>query len=106
MTKKFLSILFVLTLLLSGCGTGAKQDGAVQKEEVASTEDSILLELEDNRIDDNNRMYYEVFVYAFSDSDGDGIGDIKGLTEKLDYIEDLVCNGIWIMPVNPATTYH
>lgn len=106
MTKKLLSILIVLTLLLSGCGTGTKQDGAVQKEEIASTEDSMLLELEDNRIDDNNRMYYEVFVYAFCDSDGDGIGDIKGLTEKLDYIEDLGCNGIWLMPVNPATTYH
>lgn len=106
MTKKFLSILFILTLLLSGCGTGTKQKSTVQKEESASTEDSMLLELEDNRIDDNNRMYYEVFVYAFSDSNDDGIGDIKGLTQKLDYIEDLGCNGIWLMPVNPATTYH
>lgn len=106
MSKKILSVLLVLTLLLSGCGTGGKQDSAVQKGEAATTEDSMLLELEDNRIDDNTRMYYEVFVYAFSDSNGDGIGDIKGLIQKLDYIEDLGCNGIWLMPVNPATTYH
>lgn len=65
-------------------------------------------------IDDNYRTWYEVFVYSFFDSDGDGIGDLKGLTEKLDYINDgddatdtdLGCNGIWLMPVMPSTTYH
>lgn len=106
MKKKILSILLVLTILLTGCGGGTKQDGTTQKEEAASTEESFVLNLEDNRIDDNNRMYYEVFVYAFSDSDGDGIGDLKGLTQKLDYIEDLGCNGIWLMPVNSAVSYH
>lgn len=106
MSKKVLSVLLVFILLLSGCGTGTKQGSTVQKKEAVTTEDSMLLELEDNRIDDNTRMYYEVFVYAFSDSNGDGIGDLKGLTQKLDYIEDLGCNGIWLMPVNPAMTYH
>ena len=43
---------------------------------------------EENVIDDNYRTYYEVFVYSFYDSDGDGIGDLKGLTENLDYIND------------------
>lgn len=57
-------------------------------------------------IDDNIRTWYEVFVYSFADSNGDGIGDIKGLTKKLDYIEDLGFNGIWLMPINPSTTYH
>ena len=65
-------------------------------------------------VDDNYRTWYEVFVYSFFDSDGDGIGDLKGLTEKLDYINDgdpstdtdLGCNGIWLMPVMPSTTYH
>lgn len=106
MAKKLLSVLLALTILLTGCGGESKQDGTAQKEETADTEENFGLALEDNRIDDNNRMYYEVFVYAFSDSNGDGIGDIKGLTQKLDYIEDLGCNGIWLMPVNPAETYH
>lgn len=65
-------------------------------------------------IDDNYRTWYEVFVYSFFDSDGDGIGDLNGLTEKLDYINDgdpatdtdLGCTGIWLMPVMPSTTYH
>ena len=39
-------------------------------------------------IDDNYRTYYEVFVYSFYDSDGDGIGELKGLTENLDYSND------------------
>ena len=67
-----------------------------------------------NIIDDNYRTYYEVFLYSFYDSDGDGIGDINGLIEKLDYINDgdpntdtdLGFNGIWLMPIMPSDTYH
>lgn len=61
---------------------------------------------EENIIDDNYRTYYEVFVYSFCDSNGDGIGDIPGLVSKLDYIEELGFNGIWLMPIMPSTTYH
>ncbi len=63
-------------------------------------------EQELNIIDDNYRNYYEIFVYSFYDSDGDGIGDLNGVTEKLDYIADMGFNGIWLMPIMPSTTYH
>lgn len=63
-------------------------------------------EQELNVIDDNYRNYYEIFVYSFYDSDGDGIGDINGVIEKLDYVQELGFNGIWLMPVMPSTTYH
>lgn len=56
--------------------------------------------------EDNIRTYYQVFVYSFCDSDGDGIGDLNGVTSKLDYIEDLGFNGIWLSPIHPAATYH
>jgi glycosidase/predicted small lipoprotein YifL len=59
-------------------------------------------------------VYYEVFVRAFADSNGDGIGDLKGLTQKLDYLNDgkpetthdLGVTGIWMMPINPSPSYH
>lgn len=57
-------------------------------------------------VDDNYRNYYEIFVYSFYDSDGDGIGDLNGVTQKLDYIQDMGFNGIWLMPVFQSTTYH
>jgi alpha-amylase len=57
---------------------------------------------------------YEVFVRSFYDSDGDGIGDINGLIEKLDYINDgtsdsrrdLGARCIWLMPVAASPSYH
>jgi alpha-amylase len=49
---------------------------------------------------------YEIFVHAFADSNGDGIGDIKGMTSKLDYLKDLGIENVWLMPVNPSPSYH
>ena len=57
---------------------------------------------------------YEVFVRSFYDSDGDGVGDLRGLTEKLDYINDgspasqrdLGASCIWLMPVAQSPSYH
>lgn len=52
------------------------------------------------------RTFYEIFVRAFNDSDGDGIGDLKGVVEKLDYLEDLGVKGIWLMPITKSPSYH
>jgi glycosidase len=62
----------------------------------------------------DNAVCYEVFVRSFYDSDSDGIGDLNGLIEKLDYINDgdpnaqgdLGANCIWLMPIAEATSYH
>ena len=57
---------------------------------------------------------YEIFVRSFFDSDGDGIGDFNGLTQKLDYINDgdpstrrdLGARCVWLMPIMPSPSYH
>jgi len=57
---------------------------------------------------------YQVLVYSFADSNGDGYGDLRGLTEKLDWLNDgnpatttdLGVSAIWLSPVNPAASYH
>ncbi len=59
------------------------------------------------KIDDNLHWYkdaiiYELHIKAFKDSNGDGIGDFKGLLEKLDYLEDLGVTAIWLLPFYPS----
>ncbi len=47
-------------------------------------------------------VFYELSVRAFKDSNGDGHGDLKGLTQKLDYLQDLGVDCIWMMPIYPS----
>lgn len=131
MKKKILMLLCILGMAsaMSGCASG-QNSGTVQinsqstetaAAETAGEETQTEVTgalygeaLTENVPDDKYRTFYEVFVYSFYDSDGDGIGDLKGLTQKLDYINDgdastntdLGCNGIWLMPIMPSTTYH
>ena len=46
----------------------------------------------------NDAVFYEIYPQSFYDTNGDGIGDIPGIIEKLDYIKDLGCNALWINP--------
>ena len=62
----------------------------------------------------HDAVFYQIFVRSFYDSNGDGIGDFNGITEKLDYLNDgnpetdtdLGVTGIWLMPIHPSPTYH
>jgi len=86
MMKKLISIVLVcMMILLSLSGCSAKPVSAP---------------------DDDYRNWYEIFVYSFYDSNGDGIGDLNGVTEKLDYIADMSFNGIWLMPIMQSPSYH
>jgi len=49
---------------------------------------------------------YQIFVRSFRDSNGDGIGDLNGIREQLDYVQSLGANTIWLTPHYPSTTYH
>ena len=46
----------------------------------------------------NDAVFYEIYPQSFMDTDSDGIGNINGITMKLDYIRELGCNAIWINP--------
>ena len=90
--RKNFVLLLVLALIagsLSACGS---------KDDWRSREVTV--------IDDNYRTWYEIFVYSFCDSDGDQVGDLQGVISKLDYIADMGFNGIWLMPIMPAASYH
>lgn len=49
---------------------------------------------------------YEIFVRSFYDSNGDGIGDLNGLRQKLGYVDSLGASCIWLMPVAASPSYH
>ena len=97
--KKITSIILLISILAStltlfSCKNNGNDDGK-KKENVQL-----------NIIDDNYRNWYEIFVHSFYDTNNDGIGDLKGVTKKLDYIKDMGFNGIWLMPIHPSPTYH
>ena len=49
---------------------------------------------------------YQLLIYTFADSDGDGIGDFKGIQNHLDYLEDLGVKALWLSPAHPSDSYH
>lgn len=65
-------------------------------------------------IDDNYRTFYQIFVGSFSDSNNDGIGDLRGVINRMDYLNngdinsgtDLGIQGIWLSPIFTSPSYH
>ena len=94
-----LAIMLVATFLFAGCS-----------EYVMKLNEN----MQANIIDDNYRTFYEIFVGGFSDSNGDGIGDLRGVINRLDYLNDgdpnsgksLGITGIWLMPIMFSISYH
>ena len=123
--KKCVAIFLLTVLGLTACGKTESNNQTVEENNSEAYERTTEQELEDanldevetqpvvyeyeqelNVIDDNYRNYYEIFVYSFYDSDGDEIGDLNGVIQKLDYVQEMGFNGIWLMPIMPSTTYH
>ncbi len=106
---RFLAFSVGLALVLAGCGGSPQTSAPVPVRPVSG-----LPTGSDGYPWWNDTVFYEIFVRSFYDSDGDGIGDLNGLIEKLDYLNDgdpntatdLGVTGIWLMPIHPATSYH
>ena len=90
MMKKLLCLLGAAILL-----TGFSMAEAEGQEEKSTVTDG-----------DNCRVFYEIFVGSFSDSDGDGVGDLRGIINRMDYLTELGIEGIWLTPVFLSPSYH
>ncbi|MBN2504427.1 MAG: alpha-amylase [Bacilli bacterium] len=97
----YVFLIFCLTFVFSSCN--AKEEYAILDENLVPVE-----------YDDNHRVYYEIFLGSFSDGNEDGMGDFRGLINRLDYLNDgdstsgksLGIEGIWLMPIMPSPSYH
>lgn len=99
--KKLISLLLCVLIagscILSGCSSG---DPVESRQAEAST--------------DKYRNFYQIFVHSFADSDGDEVGDLQGIIDHLDYLndgdpnsgDDLGIDGIWLTPIMPSSSYH
>lgn len=112
--------LLIVMALLAGCTPASTPETTEPTVTEPVTEPTVdpavaMAELEDRLAsyaqlgsspDDNYRTWYEIFVYSFCDTNGDGIGDLNGVISKLDYLQELGITGIWLMPINPSNSYH
>ena len=122
--KKILSFLLCASMLgccvLSGCGnTASSESKSSSKAEESSKSDSEKTEdpVKSGKAvasTDKYRNVYQIFTQSFCDSNGDGIGDFKGIISQLDYLndgnpgggDDLGVDALWMTPVNPSESYH
>jgi glycosidase len=100
MPKRMLCTLLLLSFL-SACAPAAPIADPVQTETpapAAATESTGAWW--------QDAVFYEIFVRSFYDTDNNGIGDFNGITQKLDYLQGLGVNAIWLMPIQPSPSYH
>ena len=91
--------LLILLILLTGCRQQVSTTISAEK----------LMETKATPTELNwwhEGIIYQIFVRSFRDSDGNGIGDLNGVTEKLDYLAELGATILWLMPISEAVSYH
>lgn len=107
MKRKICALAVLLSLLLQGCAATGRNGEVIEKK--VTIESSVTLPE-----NDNNRVFYQIFVGSFSDSDGDGTGDLRGIINRMDYLNDndaksglsLGIEGIWLSPIFESPSYH
>lgn len=111
-----IGILCIAGFVIIGCRTETVKEAEMEKvmEDSVSVMETVNQACKPANMTEDYRNFYEIFVYSFYDSNDDGIGDLKGIEQQLDYLndgspettEDLGITGIWLTPIMPATTYH
>ncbi len=116
MKSKSLSKIVLLAPLLFSC---ANPSGESSSSEVSSSQEESSIDdgryhfgktmspvsLPDGEIN-KSEVGYEIFVGSFADSNGDGVGDLNGIKEHLDYLSSLGVTYLWLTPIHPSSTYH
>ena len=110
MKKSFLCLIGTLfSLTISSCGGGCNcpEDANGHADEISLEKDEAdNYTFDESSSNKEGSMSYEIFVRSFYDSNGDGTGDIKGVTQKLPYLADLGVKTLWLMPIHPSPSYH
>lgn len=99
--KKFVCVLLCALLLGSAALAGCSSSDPVESKQASASTDKY-------------RNFYQIFVHSFADSNGDNIGDLQGIIDHLDYLNDgdpnagndLGIDGIWLTPIMPSSSYH
>jgi len=120
MVKRVFVLLLCALLLLScfACSKKAAEEAAPTAEPTPAPPEEWVIDdpllKTDYAVADNARVFYEIFVGSFADSDGDGIGDLRGIIDRFDYLNDgdpnsgksLGIEGIWLSPIFDSPSYH
>lgn len=113
--KRFLICVLMLTLSIS-FGL-AEEYGLPRQYPLSANGEAIIDDVlfqDGYDVNDLNRVFYEIFVGSFSDGDGDGTGDLRGIINRLDYLNDgdptsglsLGVEGLWLTPIFASPSYH
>ena len=110
--KNVKSVLYlILGLLISSLMACSDDPGAFSEPapgQDETPEGYVSLEPSSDTWDGTKRadITYQTLVYSFADSNNDEWGDFRGLTDKLDYLNEMGVNAIWLSPIHPAMSYH
>ncbi len=128
--RRFFYVFFLFAVLILPACTPKKPEQTPDTAPTASSEaditdisvpsgEAVIKDVDTSRFSalsdmDNSRVFYHIFVGSFSDSNGDGTGDLRGIINRLDYINDgdpdsgksLGAEGIWLSPIFKSPSYH
>lgn len=106
--KKAAAILLAaaMTVSLAACGEKNAPQEESERELQSSEEQEKDAGPETADAWARNAVFYQIFVRSFYDGNGDGIGDFKGITKKIEYLKELGVDAIWLMPIFESSTYH
>ncbi|MBO4847970.1 MAG: hypothetical protein J5586_02345 [Clostridia bacterium] len=107
--KTLLAVLLAAAMVLSFAA--CRKPGPDANGEYVIKDEKLL---EGKPTEGHNRVFYEIFVGSFSDSNGDGTGDIRGIINRMDYLNDgdpasgrsLGVEGLWLTPIFESPSYH